>query len=175
MPLISKYVRGKKLDYFLGHLPRDAAILEIGCADGWFGAAARARGWTNLTGMDLHPPADIVGDIRQWRALGLEPASFDAIVALEVVEHVECFQECWDLLRPGGVLMLTTPVPHMDWACRLLEALGLNQRRTSPHDHLVYFRDIPLFTPVETRVRGLIAQWGIFRKPAAATAGVSPG
>jgi SAM-dependent methyltransferase len=125
--------------------------------------------------MDLAPPADIVGDIREWRSLGLEPASFDAIVALEVVEHVDCFQECWDLLRPGGLLLLTTPVPEMDWACKLLEALGLNQRRTSPHDHLIHFDDIPLFQPVETSVKGFIAQWGVFAKPPQGAAEVSPG
>ena len=83
----------------------------------------------------------------------------------EVVEHVDCFREIFDMLRPGGLLMLTSPVPHLDWACRILERLGLNQRRTSPHDHLLYFRDVPLFEPLEIRTIGFMMQWERFRKP----------
>jgi predicted SAM-dependent methyltransferase len=116
-------------------------------------------------GIDLRKGADIVGDIRNWKDLGLKPESFDVIIAFEVVEHVPCFQECFDLLTPGGLLMLTSPVPHMDWACWLLERLGLNQKRSSPHKHLVYFGRVPLFEPVRLRTIALMAQWGIFRKP----------
>lgn len=47
----------------------------------------------------------------------------------------------------------------------MLEFLGLNHKRTSPHDWLIYFKDIPLFEPVETKNVALIAQWEIFRKP----------
>jgi SAM-dependent methyltransferase len=96
---------------------------------------------------------------------GLEPESFDAIIAFEVVEHVDLFQEAYDLLVPGGALLLTSPVPEMDWAMKLLEAANLNQKRTSPHDHLIDFRDIPLFEPVEIRRVAALSQWGILRKP----------
>jgi hypothetical protein len=72
----------------------------------------------------------------------------------------------FDLLKPGGRLLVTTPVPHMDWACKTLERIGLNQQRTSPHSHLIYFKDIPFFTPVDTRVVKLIGQWGKFTKVA---------
>ena len=72
----------------------------------------------------------------------------------------------FDLLKPGGRLLVTTPVAHMDWACKTLERLGLNQQRTSPHSHLIYFKDIPLFTPVDTRVVKLIGQLVKFTKVA---------
>ena len=52
----------------------------------------------------MNPPADIVGDVRNWRSMGLAEGSFDAIVSFEVVEHVDCFRECYDLLRPGGIM-----------------------------------------------------------------------
>jgi SAM-dependent methyltransferase len=118
-------------------------------------------------GLDLHPPADIVGSILEWERLGLQASSFDVVIAFELVEHVVCFREMFALLKPGGLLMLTSPVPHMDWLCRILEILGLNQKRTSPHDHLVHFTDIPLFEPVTLKTVGLMAQWGIFRRPPA--------
>lgn len=110
------------------------------------------------------PPADVVGDIREWRKLGLEPASFDVIIAFEVVEHVDCFAECFELLKPGGRLMLTSPVPHMDWVMKLLEAIGLNQTRTSPHDHLVYFDQVEWTGARELKTVGFLAQWGVFTK-----------
>jgi SAM-dependent methyltransferase len=165
MPLLSDIARRKKIRYFLDPIPKDARILEIGCGSKWVGDYLRANGWTGYVGLDLFAPADIVGDIKNWRQLGLEPESFDVIIAFEVIEHVDCFQECFDLLRPGGKLMLTSPIPHMDWAMKLLEAVGLNQKRTSPHSNLTYFRKIPKFEPVELKTKAGLAQWAILRKP----------
>jgi SAM-dependent methyltransferase len=93
-------------------------------------------------------PADIVGDIRDWHQLGLQPASFDVVIAFEVIEHIDLVQQAYDLLKSGGQLLLISPVPHMDWAMQLLEALSLNQKRTSPHSNLVYFNRIPSFEPL---------------------------
>ncbi|MHB8973476.1 MAG: class I SAM-dependent methyltransferase [Pirellulaceae bacterium] len=164
MPLLSDYAQRKKIANFLDTIPRTARVLEIGCGSGWVGEYLKTHGWTGYVGLDLTPPADVVGNVRDWRQLGLEPASFDAIVAFEVVEHVDCFRECYDLLAPGGRLMLTSPVPRMDWAMKCLEWLGLNQQRTSPHDHLIDFHKVPYFEEKETKVVAFLSQWGIFRK-----------
>jgi 2-polyprenyl-3-methyl-5-hydroxy-6-metoxy-1,4-benzoquinol methylase len=170
MPLLSDYARRKKIEFFFGDVPKDARILEVGSGEGWVGTYLRQNGWTNYLGVDIKPPADIVGDLREWQKIGLKANSYDVIVAFEVVEHVDLYQEMFDLLKPNGRLLVTTPVPHMDWACKTLERIGLNQKRTSPHDHLIYFKEIPLFEPVDTRVVKLIGQWGKFRKPATANA-----
>jgi len=150
--------------YFFRDVPKDAQILEVGCGDGWVGTYLKKNGWVHYTGVDLCAPADIVGDIRDWKSLGIRPESYDVIVAFEVVEHVHCFKEFLDILKPGGLLMLTSPLPHMDWLCRAFEGVGLNQKRTSPHDHLIYFRNIPLFQSVELKTIAFMSQWGIFRK-----------
>jgi 2-polyprenyl-3-methyl-5-hydroxy-6-metoxy-1,4-benzoquinol methylase len=168
MPALSAYAQRKKIEYFLAPLPKDARILEIGCGSRWVGNYLRANGWVDYTGADLVPPADIVGDIRAWRALGLVPASFDVVIAFEVIEHVDLVRDAYDLLKPGGQMLLTSPVPHMDWAMKLLERLGLNQRRTSPHSNLVYFDRIPLFEQVSLKRKAGLSQWGILRKPLAA-------
>jgi len=160
---LSEVARRRKVRYFLDHLPRSARILDVGCADNWFKAAAARRGWTNVIGLDLQPPADVVGDIFNWRSLDLEPHSFDAIVAFEVVEHGDFTEPLHDLLKPDGYLMLTTPVPGMDWVCRALETLRLLQRRTSPHDYLVDLRHFPRFEIVERRIKAGVSQWGILR------------
>jgi len=168
--LLSGAARRRKLEYFLNLVPKDADILEIGCADGWVGDYALANGWRRFTGIDICAPAEsppyafIHGDVNRWREHGLRPGSFDAILAFEVIEHGDFYGAIMSLLRPAGLLMVTTPVPHMDWACKVLEAARLTQRRTSPHDHLIYLRDLPKgLQPVELKVKVGISQWGVFR------------
>ena len=167
MPLLSDLARRKKIAYFLDPIPKTARILEIGCGSRWVGDYLRSHGWSNYLGLDLFPPADLVGDIRRWRELGLTAESFDVIIAFEVIEHVECIADCRSLLKPGGRLLLTSPVPLLDWVMRLLETCGLNQRRTSPHSNLTYFRRIAGFEFVEVRTVAGLAQWGVLKRPAA--------
>jgi SAM-dependent methyltransferase len=170
VPLLSTLARRRKVDHFFAGVPRDARILEIGAGGGWLRAALEARGFTAYTGLDLEGPADVVGDVNDWRALGLAPESFDVVVAFEVVEHVDCFAACHALLVPGGALFVTTPVPGRDWVMRLLERAGLNQRRTSPHDHLIDLRGAPFFEQREVRIVGGLSQWAVLRKaPGAAS------
>lgn len=164
MPLLSEYARRKKIEYFLADIPKDARILEIGCGSAWVREFLTSHGWRGYVGLDLVPPADIVGDITRWRELGLQPASFDVVIAFEVVEHVDCFRECHDLLKPGGRLMLTSPVPGRDWVMKILEGVGLNQKRTSPHDCLVAFETVPLFGDKRIEIVKGLSQWGIFTK-----------
>lgn len=164
MPLLSDYARRKKIRYFLETIPKEARILEVGCGGGWVRDYLKGHGWMHYTGIDLRPPADVVGDIRQWRRLGPRPESFDVVIAFEVVEHVDCLKDCYDLLRPGGLMMLTTPVPYMDWALKLLEKIGLNQERTSPHDHLVRVSRVASFEHKKVRIVGLMSQWAILGK-----------
>jgi 2-polyprenyl-3-methyl-5-hydroxy-6-metoxy-1,4-benzoquinol methylase len=163
-PLLSMYAQHKKIDYFLKKIPRTAKILEIGSGSGWVGNYLRKNGYLDYTGNDIVPPADIVGDIHDYKNIGLTAESYDVIIAFEVVEHVNCIKECYELLAPGGRLMLTSPVPHMDWFLKILEFIGLNQKRTSPHDNLNYFRDIKLFSNSQIKIVGFLSQWGIFVK-----------
>jgi cyclopropane fatty-acyl-phospholipid synthase-like methyltransferase len=164
VPVLSRWARRRKVDHFFADVPRDARILEIGSGGGWLRAELERRGFTAYTGLDLAGPSDVVGDVNDWRALGLRPESFDVVVAFEVVEHVDCFAACHALLAPGGALFVTTPVPERDWVMQLLERAGLNQRRTSPHDHLVDLRRAPHFEEHDVRIVGGLSQWAVLRK-----------
>jgi hypothetical protein len=162
--MVSARMRDRRFNFFFPAVPRSARILEVGSGDGWLGRRLRAEGWTNYTGLDLHPPADIVGDVREWERVGLAARSFDVIVAFEVVEHLDCWDALAALLKDDGVCLVTTPVPYMDWACRLLEVLGINQQRTSPHSNLVYLRRVPQFEVVRLRTVAGIGQWAVMQR-----------
>lgn len=167
MSIVSEYIRRKRLKFALNEMPANAAILEIGSGEGWVKPVLTKYGCGNYTELDLKPPADIIGDIKQWRNLGLPASSFDVIIAFEIVEHVDCIQECYDLLKPGGKLLITTPVPHADWIMLILEYLGINQKRSSPHNHLVYLNRVKHQQKwVEVKVQYFLGihQWAVITK-----------
>ena len=165
MPFLSRYAREKKLRFILERICPEHSVLEIGPGDRWLGSRLLENGIRGYRCVDLVGPADYVGDIRDWKRLGIPEGSFDYVIALEVVEHVPCFEELRALLKPGGFAFLTSPVPRWDRLCALLEELGLSQMRTSPHAHLIDFEEISLLEPVLVKRVGLLSQWGLFRKP----------
>jgi len=166
MPLLSDYARARKLRFLLDRVCPGDRVLEVGSGDGWLGRGLARAGVAGYRALDLKAPADFVGDIRDWKRLGVPEASFDFVVALEVVEHVPCWDDLYALLKPGGHLFATSPAPRWDGLCAVLEGLGLSQRRTSPHDQLVDFRAVERFEPVLIQRFGVLSQWGLFRRPA---------
>lgn len=164
MAVLSKFARQKKIEYFFKGMSLNKKILEIGCADGWLGQYLKNKGYNNYIGLDIIPPADIIGDIREWEKLGIKKESYDVIIAFEVIEHVDCFKECFDILKPGGKLMITTPLPNRDWILKIFETFHLNQKRTSPHENLTYLKNIKLFKESNIKIVGSLSQWGIFTK-----------
>ena len=160
-PILSEISRRRKLSLFLRHLRPGDSVLEVGAGAGWFARQLRDRGW-RVTTLDVTPPADIVGDINQWESLGIRPSSFDAVVALELIEHVDCLHALAAVCKPGGLIMLSSPHPDFDWLMVILERLHLTQKRTSPHVHLTDLAAIPLPRVVLRRPL-LIHQVAIFR------------
>ena len=168
MPILSSISRRLKCAYFLDRVSVDDRVLEIGCGDGWVGSYLRQRGVRQVTGIDITPPAPIVGDIREWKSLGLSEQSFDVIIAFEVLEHVDCMDHCFALLKPGGSLMITSPYPPMDPILEKFEKMKLNQPRTSPHSNLTYFKESSQFK-IQRMWRPLwLAQWCILARKIAA-------
>jgi SAM-dependent methyltransferase len=119
--------------------------LDVGCGAGALMRAAARRSWTAIGTEVSAPAADAVQSLGfavhlgELEALGLEPGSFDVVSAIEVLEHVPdpamLVRTAAELLRPGGILYLTTP--HG----RGLSARVLRTRWTvmSPPEHLQLF------------------------------------
>lgn len=119
-------------------------ILDVGCATGFFLAGAREDGWMPY-GVEISTYAIEYGK----RELGLENLStslsglpeefFDAITLWETIEHLDdplgCLHQVYPLLRPGGVLAVSTP--NLDSLCYRL--IGEKWWPIMPFEHLYYF------------------------------------
>lgn len=109
-----------KADHVLGrlehHQPARGVLLDFGCGSGWLIERARQRGW-DAVGFDVGDSAlkhcrerglPVVGSLDQ-----VADASCDAIVLHHVLEHVERFDELFDvlsrMLKPGGRLFVEVP------------------------------------------------------------------
>ncbi|WP_156753468.1 class I SAM-dependent methyltransferase [Actinokineospora pegani] len=106
----------------LAHHCEDAIVLEAGCGEG-YGADLLARtGAKRVIGLDYDQitaahvarayPA--IGAVRgNLAALPVKDGAVDVVANLQVIEHLwdqEGFlAECHRVLRPGGVLIVTTP------------------------------------------------------------------
>jgi SAM-dependent methyltransferase len=62
-----------------------------------------------------HPNIDVVSDIHHLTDV-FQPGSFDFVICTDVLEHIphpwEAVQELYAVLKPGGTLLLTTPLNY---------------------------------------------------------------
>jgi len=118
-------------------------ILDIGFA----AMPNRHLEGARVVGLDLEPPAaqppyheTIAGDAQDLGSV-LGGRRFDAVVAGEVLEHLEApydfLRACHGALRDGGHLVLSTPNP-LHPPVLLCEALGI-QRFFFTDEHRYYF------------------------------------
>jgi 2-polyprenyl-3-methyl-5-hydroxy-6-metoxy-1,4-benzoquinol methylase len=128
---LDRFVQDRRVRQAVRVIPADARVLDVGCADG---ALFRRLGARLRDGFGLDP--DLPAPIRTER-YRLEagtfpddgphpPELFDVVTMLAVLEHVpegeqkRVAQAAHDLLRPGGLFVLTVPSPQVD---RLLDVL----------------------------------------------------
>jgi len=133
------------LDYFESHRAGNR-LLDVGCGVGDFLLSARSRGW-ETDGVELEPRAR---EICAERGLEVgpapldparfEPGSFDVITSFEVLEHMvdprREIQAIATLIRPGGLLYVTTP----NFSSLTRRLLGPRYRVITYPEHLGYFR-----------------------------------
>lgn len=106
-----------------GELSAGKQVLDIACGEG-YGSALLARNAESVTGVDID--ADTInkakkkyssGNLRFINANALSTSlpdqSFDLVVCFETLEHLEeqdeLLRELKRMLKPGGLLMISTP------------------------------------------------------------------
>ena len=98
------------------HFPPDAQILDLGCGSAWLAAH-----FSDYTGLDGSPEAVAAAAERGRRVLlvdlreqlPFDDATFDGVVAKDVLEHlddpVSAVREIRRVLRPGGRVFASSP------------------------------------------------------------------
>jgi SAM-dependent methyltransferase len=96
---------------------RKGALLEIGCGNGFFLEAALTRGYAAVSGVEpsreaLALASPLVRPHIIWDVMrpGLfSPEQFDVICMFQLLDHIPqpdvLLEACFDLLRPGGLLL----------------------------------------------------------------------
>jgi SAM-dependent methyltransferase len=94
------------LDRFIARHATALPTLDIGAQNGPYAAS-----FPNRVALDIRPGAGVrvIGDAQ---ALGIADDSFDVVLCTEVLEHLpepqRAVDEMFRVLRPGGLLLLTT-------------------------------------------------------------------
>lgn len=92
------------------HLPAEAALLDVGAGRGDFADLFSGR---NYYALDVYPypEVDLVCDLSHTNPL--RAASFDAVLLMNVLEHVydgrSLLRSLAHILKPGGVLIVAIP------------------------------------------------------------------
>jgi len=161
-------------------------LLDVGCALGGFLLAARDRG-LSVTGVEVAEAA--VRHAREVAGLevirgdlagaGLPAGAFDAVTLWDVLEHLAdpypTLREAHRILKPGGLLALTTGDAASPWA----RLTGRFWHLLTPPQHLYYHTPRSIgrllaatgFTPVHTGHPGKRATLGFIAFKAAEATG----
>jgi SAM-dependent methyltransferase len=151
-PLLAR-LRAERANKLIPSELHHGRVLDIGC--GSYPYFLSHTSFTEKFSVDQqHPPrpfADInwvVLDLNKEPTLPFESDYFDVVTLLAVVEHlnpttlVELFREAHRTLKPGGMLILTTPANWSDGLLAMMASLNLVSKEEI-HEH-VFTYTLPL-------------------------------
>lgn len=144
MTFLDKFLQNVRFSKVRRFITHDCKILDIGCENGelyhYLGKNVK-----QYVGMDLQtkPKNENYFRIVKGPFPGNVPSDvkdFDAIVMLAVVEHLDekslsnLNRACSNILKPGGLLLMTVPSPVVDKLLIVLRSLKLVHAETL-HEH----------------------------------------
>jgi SAM-dependent methyltransferase len=146
-------------------LPRGKALLEVGCHAGVLLDRFRGQGWS-VSGVE--PDGRAANFARSHYGLdvrastledaGYDPATFDAVVMLHVIEHLDdpagTVETIARVLRPRGFLVVETPV----YDTLMYRVLGRRERSLSCDGHIVFYTGRTLAALLERCGFEIVAQ-----------------
>lgn len=132
-------------------------LLDVGCGGGQFLAFARSRGWDELEGIEISPPAaeqarassNAVVHQSDFLSAETEPGRYAGVTMWNVIEHAPMprafVRQVATLLRPGGTYAADCPNRHG----LTMRVIGTEAYVVMPPEHLTYFSHRSLRTLVE--------------------------
>jgi len=126
-------------------------LLDAGCGTGWFSRRAHERG-AHVVSLDVG--VHLLNEVRKKTdslcvagtamQLCFPDATFDIVVSSEMIEHTPdpraAFSELARVLKPGGVLVLTTP--NRVWYPSVVIANILKIRPYEGYENWVHWSDL---------------------------------
>ena len=120
-------------------------LLDIGCAEGFFLEIAKKDGW-EVFGIDISEYAikalkkkGIKGHLGNLKNAKFRNNTFDAVTIFQTIEHdsnpVSLLKEIHRILKPGGMILLTTPGQKG----LLINLLGKKWHGWQVEGHLLWF------------------------------------
>lgn len=111
-------------------LAAGSGVLDVACGEG-YGYDLLARVANSVTGVDVSTETIEHAIARYWRpqvrfvqgdcaALPCDDASFELVVSFETIEHHDRHMAMMRVLRPGGVVMISSP-NRPEYDCTLTE------------------------------------------------------
>lgn len=155
LPWLTRYARTGRLKFFKRAIAdQRLRVLDIGCGDGWFVTACMTGTLCNCIGVDPHYGNGIRASAEN---LPFPNNSFDCVVLWEVIEHIkpECYAEIERVLRPGGKIILSTPIPRWNWLVELCERLGFVRALGTPHINLLDVKTLPWNLCARSNILGI--------------------
>ena len=159
------------------------SVLDLGCAGGFMAEALAERG-AHVTGIDPAAEAiaaaqaharqgnhDIRYDVGVGEALPYTDAQFDAVVCVDVLEHVSDLQKVLDetarVLKPGGLFLFDTinrnPLARLAVITMAEDLLGLLPKGTHEFEKLV--KPSELQATFDRNGLHLLDETGVFYNP----------
>jgi 2-polyprenyl-3-methyl-5-hydroxy-6-metoxy-1,4-benzoquinol methylase len=152
---VRSYMMSLKIRFIAEYLSEKAQILDMGCGAGDFVLALRKKGFQAI-GYEPNPKARQIAEIKGIEVLPGEQAllnmpgqKMDAITLWHVLEHlhepITMLEQCKRLLKPGGMLVVATPMYNSyDAACYKNEWAAWDLPR-----HLLHFNRDSLIKLIE--------------------------
>jgi 2-polyprenyl-3-methyl-5-hydroxy-6-metoxy-1,4-benzoquinol methylase len=152
----------------LSHVPtRAATILDIGCGSAWVAEALCAEGkevWSldvssvnPVKALKKHPFPSHYGIVADVMSLPFREKVFDVVIASEVLEHLvspaDFFQEVMRVVKPGGMLIITTPYKEI-----IQHSLCIHCNQPTPHHAHLHSFDAEKIRRISAGLRAVRAQ-----------------
>jgi 2-polyprenyl-3-methyl-5-hydroxy-6-metoxy-1,4-benzoquinol methylase len=135
---------------FAQYLPKGGKVLDLGSSSGRIFPILESIGITDTHGADIDEYLTVARPAGSFSTFDFstdrfpyEDASFDGITSIEVVEHLEnpyhFLRECARILKPGGVLIVSTPNPDHFYNKISFLVRGKFYRFLDGNDHIMLF------------------------------------
>lgn len=146
-----------RIRQILPHLPRGGVFVDVGCDQPQVLIDRVSEEMKACIGLDIVVEPHAYKNVKILRQdlrkkIKLPSTSADVMTLLAVLEHMkypnEIVAECFRILKPGGVLLITVPSPASKPILELFAILGL-VRREMIEQHENYFTQDRLSTLIE--------------------------